>query len=172
MVPTNQHEIIKNEDGTETEYFYFDAAPSKVEKLLCDLYENHWQEINTTYCIQGAVFELFPLQPKKLSMLDGYFTVDTGLWHIHLCIGDNRSSRSEEVAQHRKVSKAAFLHTKNGTCTPENWAVRLWNGAGEQMITIFLPNPHLDDNMKRQKEPRWGKLELWNRLIKEYTSIG
>src|SRR2546430_7743417 len=51
---------------------------------------------------------------------------------------------------------------------------RLWNGRGEQMITILFPSPHFDEKWERLAEPRWEKTELWRALRRrrseEHTS--
>ncbi|HKX32562.1 MAG TPA: hypothetical protein VJ302_33055 [Blastocatellia bacterium] len=36
----------------------------------------------------------------------------------------------------------------------------MWNGFGERMTTIFLPNPRLSDEMKVLKEPQWERPRL------------
>ncbi len=40
----------------------------------------------------------------------------------------------------------------------------MWNGFGEQMTTVFLPNPRLSDELKVLKEPQWERLRLWFEL--------
>jgi hypothetical protein len=52
---------------------------------------------------------------------------------------------------------------------PGSWGLRLWNGLGEQMITVFFPNPWLDDEQRRTREPRWEKLALWESLRRRYA---
>ncbi len=43
----------------------------------------------------------------------------------------------------------------------------MWNGAQEQMLTIFFPNPYLSERMKPQK-PDWSRLALWNAMRCRY----
>jgi hypothetical protein len=41
----------------------------------------------------------------------------------------------------------------------------MWNGRDEQMITVFLPNPWLDEARTRfVTVPDWSRLEPWMRL--------
>jgi hypothetical protein len=47
--------------------------------------------------------------------------------------------------------------------------VRLWNGRGEQMITVYFPNPWLDDDGERVREPRWERTALWDALKRRYA---
>ena len=49
----------------------------------------------------------------------------------------------------RRVARAAFFRTDGGTCVPTSWGLRLWNGRGEQMITIFFPSPFYDHDDRR-----------------------
>jgi hypothetical protein len=37
------------------------------------------------------------------------------------------------------------------------------------MITVFFPNPWLDDAQQRTREPRWEKTALWERLRARYA---
>ena len=39
----------------------------------------------------------------------------------------------------------------------------MWNGLGEQMITIYFPNPYFD-KQGMLKEPQWDRLQLWERM--------
>jgi len=104
-----------------------------------------------------------------VTTLDGYLTVDTGAWHFHLCVNDHRGTRSAELARIRRVARAAFFKTEGGSCAPATWGLRLWNGRGEQMITILFPNPHFDEKWQRLREPRWEKTELWRELRQRYA---
>jgi hypothetical protein len=94
-----------------------------------------------------------------------YLTVDLGHWHFHLCIGAHQGAGYEELARKCRVSRIAFVETQGGRCGEgRTWALRLWNGFGEQMTTIFLPSPFLSDDLKVLKEPRWERLRLWYEL--------
>jgi hypothetical protein len=48
--------------------------------------------------------------------------------------------------------------------------MRLWNGYGEQMTTIFLPNPNLTDDMQYIKTPDWSRLSLYYRLREQFLN--
>ena len=49
--------------------------------------------------------------------------------------------------------------------TPVSWGIRLFNGKGEQQITILLPNPFLHpETDKILKVPDWSRLALWDHL--------
>jgi hypothetical protein len=143
--------------------------------LLRDLFVDHWREIRFGPCIEGAVFELeLASQPDAFSLLDGYLTVTLppGPAHFHLCIGATRglgkSRTPPSLARQRECARAAFVRTLSATdCTPGSWAVRLWNGAGEQMVTVFLPSPFLDDRLRRIPAD-FGRLALWNELRARY----
>lgn len=169
--------IVENLDGTKIEYEYMDASAEMMEKLFRDLFENQWRQLRFGPCLQGAVFELVLTEKPRVSMLDGYLTVNAGPWHFHLCVGkyeakvthmEVKKDHLEEDAFQKRVNKAAFVRNLDGSLNPRSWGLRFWNGIGEQMITVFLPNPYLNDAMQRQKEPDWSKLELWDKLRKEY----
>lgn len=56
--------------------------------LLKEVFQQYWQDIHFGTLVPGAVWEVrAPNAPVKVSLLDGYATVDFGAWHFHLCIG-------------------------------------------------------------------------------------
>jgi hypothetical protein len=166
-----QSHIVHNLDGSTTEYTDIPLEPGRLERLFRELFERHWQKIVFGPCIQGAVFEIRLTEPpQKVAMLDGYLTVDTGAWHLHLCIGQHIDAPSPEIIRQRQTSRAAFFHDQRPHgCVRGTWGLRLWNGLGEQMITVFFPNPYLTDEQRFQKEPDWNRLTLWEQLRQRYT---
>lgn len=137
--------------------------------LLEDLFVHHWREIVFGSLIQGAVFELrAAAPPTRVSLLDGYLTVAFGESHLHVCIGEHRGSRrhpvSPELARHRRTARAELYRSLDPEGAPVSWGLRLFNGAGEQQLTVFLPNPFLDDTGRIRSEPDWSRLALWDDL--------
>src|SRR6266508_6526838 len=52
------------------------------------------------------------------------------------------------------------------------WRLRMWNGRGEQMLTVFLPNPWIDPARQRYvDEPDWSRLTLWMRLRERFAGV-
>jgi hypothetical protein len=46
----------------------------------------------------------------------------------------------------------------------------MFNGAGEQQLTILLPNPFLSaEGDKLVREPDWSRLALWDELRARWT---
>jgi hypothetical protein len=161
--------IEREADGSTTEYFEVLVAGDHAEQLMREVFGEHWAHVAAGPIIEGSAWEIrFPAAPK-LSMLDGYLTVDVGAWHFHLCVNDHRGAPSPELARVRRVARAAFFRSAGGSCVPESWGLRLWNGRGEQMITVFFPNPHLDDELRRLREPRWEKTALWEDLRRRFA---
>jgi hypothetical protein len=158
------------ETVSETIFHEIPVAGDRVERLLSEIFTNHWQEIFAGPVIEGAAYEIRFMVKPSLSMLDGYLTVDLGSWHFHLCVNDHRAAPSPEQARLRRVARAAFFHTDGGSCVPGSWGLRLWNGHGEQMITVYFPNPWLDADGGRLREPHWDKLALWNDLRARYAA--
>jgi hypothetical protein len=168
--PTNR-EVITQLDGNVTEYSYFEPTASTMDKLVRLLFEDHWRDITVGPCIEGAVFEVRFSEQPKLSMLDGYLTVNLGPWHFHLCIAEHKGNRSAELRKARQVARVALFETRGSGCGGgRSWGVRMWNGFGEQMTTVFLPNPRLSDEMKLLKEPNWDRLKLWYELRLQFLN--
>jgi len=165
----NDREVVTHLDGSSTEYSYFEPSAGAMDELVRLLFEDHWREITVGPCIEGAVFELRFNEPPKLSMLDGYLTVDLGPWHFHLCIAEHKGNRSPELRKMRQVARVALFETRGAVCSGgRSWGVRMWNGFGEQMTTVFLPNPRLSDELKLLKEPNWDRLKLWYELRQQF----
>jgi hypothetical protein len=48
----------------------------------------------------------------------------------------------------------------------------MWNGRGEQMLTVFFPNPWLDaERMRFTATPDWARLDLWMRMRERYAGV-
>jgi hypothetical protein len=144
--------------------------------LCYDIFVARWREVRFGPCIEGAVFELeLTVRPDVFSMLDGYLTVifPPGPAHFHLCIGPTRGlatrATPEALAVQRRCHRAAFMRSLSaGACTPGSWGLRFWNGLGEQMLSVFLPSPLLDDQLKPQRDSDCSRLALWNELRARY----
>lgn len=164
-VPTVEREA----DGSLTAYSDVAVHGDRIERLLTEIFTEHWAVVFAGPVIEGAAYEIRFTAPPKLSMLDGYLTVDVGSWHFHLCVNDHEGAPTPEHARRRRVARAAFFHTDGGSCVPGAWGLRLWNGHGQQMITVYFPNPWLDDDGERVREPRWGRTALWEELRARYA---
>jgi hypothetical protein len=162
--------VVREDDGTTTEYDEVPVAGDTVQRLLTEIFTEHWAQVFAGPIIEGAAYEIRFIAPPRVSMLDGYLTVDLGPWHFHLCVNDHRGAGTPELARLRRVARAAFFRTAGGTCVPGAWGLKLWNGRGEQMITVFFPNPWLDDDLGRLREPRWEKTALWDGLRQRYAA--
>jgi len=166
--------VEPNPDGYLIEYTDFEPAAPLLERLLRELFEQHWRALVFGYCIQGAVFELQATQSPRISLLDGYLTVDLGAGHMHLCIGEHHGPAARptppDIAVWRRVRRSALFRSLNREQAPVSWGLRLWNGRAEQMLTVFFPNPYYDDDMRRQP-PDWRKLGLWNDLRTRYFGL-
>jgi len=162
--------IEKDIDGTTTEYDEVPIDGDRVERLLRELLTQHWAHISFGPIIQGAAWEIRFTAAPTLSMLDGYLTADTGAWHVHLCVGDTSGDGGQRLAQARRVARAAFFRTVGGTCSPATYGLRLWNGLGEQMVTVLFPSPYFDDQSNRLREPDWTRTTLWEELRRRYRA--
>ena len=169
----------QNLDGTTTEYFEVEPSEATLLAILRGLFEKNWRELIFGPCIQGAVFEGRFVTPPRLTTLDGYVTVSAagdGPWHFHLCIGPHRGTRNRptppELAAWRRCARAAFFRDRDRNGRQSVWGFRMWNGRGEQMITIFFPNPWLDPvRMRPVRAPEWSRLDLWMRMRRRWAGV-
>jgi hypothetical protein len=170
---------IDNLDGTRTELFEVDPTEATLLALLKEIFEQHWDRVIFGPCIEGAVFEVRFTARPRVSVLDGYVTVELGgdeSWHFHLCIGRHRGTPAlptpPELARWRRCGRAAFFCNRDRAGRPSAWGYRMWNGHGEQMLTIFFPNPWLDPDRRHDVDtPDWSRLDLWMRLREHYAGI-
>ncbi len=168
--------LIRDELGTgRVELFPLPTTEDFLFGLLDDIFRNHWEKIVFGTLIQGAVFEIRVADaPRRISLHDGYLTVDFGFWHFHLCIGFHKGPvkfpTPADLAEHCRTGRAELYRLLNDDGSARSWGMRLFNGAGEQQITIFLPNPfHADDRMLKQ--PDWSRLTLWDDLRARYLGL-
>lgn len=145
------------------------VAGDRFERLLTEILEAHWRDVTIGPLIEGAAWEIRFVNAPKLSMLDGYLTVDTGPWHFHLCVNDHAGAPTPERAERRRVARAEFYREDGGGCLPMTWGLRLWNGWGEQMATVLFPNPFFDHDAGMLPEPRWERVEVWDDFRRRYA---
>jgi hypothetical protein len=164
------HKRVIDCDGTPLDVFSLPTDVASLEELLRDLFENHWREIVFGLLIEGAAWEMrADAAPTRIGLSDGYLTIAFGVQHFHICIGETKGSRihptSPELARRRRTARAELYRRMRRSCTPMSWGLRLYNGANEQQITVFLPNPFLDPETDRfLPEPDWSRLALWDAL--------
>src|ERR1700746_3728607 len=135
-------------DGAAVEIFPLPTDEVSLEELLRDLFEKHWDKVTFGPLIQGAAWEIRAARaPTHIGMLDGYLTVAFGPSHFHLCIGPHKGPNSnptpEVLARHRRTGRAELYRRLDKSGAPVSWGLRLFNGEGEQQITVLLPNPFL-----------------------------
>ncbi|MDY0072903.1 MAG: hypothetical protein RBR77_09675 [Thauera sp.] len=139
--------------------------------LIEEIFQGYWQEILFGTCVPGAVWEVrAPNAPTRISLLDGYLTVDFGPWHFHLCIGEF-SGATPELAALRRTGRAELYRILNEQGKPKSWGVRLFTVAGDQQMTVFLPNPFLDAEGHLAAEPDWSKLAAWDALRASFLDL-
>ena len=157
-------------DGSAIDVFPLPVEEATLEDLLRDLFENHWREITFGPIIEGAAYEFRAASPPThVGTFDGYLTIAFGVPHFHICIGAHKGAPSNPaspaLARHRRTSRAELYRRLDRSGAPVSWGLRLFNGEGEQQITVLLPNPFLDQDSNRcLQTPEWARLGLWDSL--------
>ena len=142
-------------------------------RLLEKVFEN-WQVVQFGPIVQGAAYEIKAPFAPRITVFDGYATLDFDQWHMHICIGSTIGDPSyptdPEVAAIRPCQRAELyrLLKEDG---PVSWGLRLFNGADEQLLTVLLPNPFLDED-EMPCEPNWERLAVWDQLRAEFLNLG
>ena len=177
MTAAVQPKRIVDPDGAEVDVFALPTDESNLLALLRDIFERHWLDVTFGPIVQGAAWEMrATAPPAHIGLLDGYLTVVFGHSHFHLCIGETKGSRRnptpEVLAHHRRTARAELYRQIGAGGAPVSWGLRLFNGAGEQQITILLPNPFLSaDGDKILEEPDWSRLALWDGLRSRWLGL-
>lgn len=168
---------IIEEPGMGTcEIFPLKTSETILFELCKDVFERGWKSIYFGVDLPGAVYEIrAPNAPKRISLVDGYLTIDFGSWHFHLCIGEFKGSVTNpldpDLARARRTARAEFYRRLAPDGNPSSWGIRLFNGGRHQQLNVFLPNPFLSDDGKIASEPDWTRLSLWDRLRKDYLGL-
>ena len=134
------------------------------EQSLLDLirlcFEEYWDDIWFGVLVEGAAWEVAaPNPPKRISMYDGYATVDFGRWHFHLCIGEHRDS-GPELGRIRRCARAELYRRIGSDGSPDVVGGRLFNGRDDQLMTLMLPSPFLTNDAADARRARSGR--SWN----------
>jgi hypothetical protein len=171
-VTTASPAIVTTADGDGREQVW--PLPTDEQSLLelvhlC--FDEYWDEIWFGVLIQGAAWEVAaPNPPKRISMYDGYATVDFGRWHFHLCIGEHTAS-GPELGRIRRCARAEIYRGIGDDGCPTSWGVRLFNGRDDQMMTVMLPNPFLTSDQQIRGRPAWEQLALWDRIRRTFLEL-
>ncbi|MBH8577570.1 (2Fe-2S) ferredoxin domain-containing protein [Nostocaceae cyanobacterium CENA369] len=175
VTPLNKIVTEPLSTGGKIEYEYFDSSTDVLSSLLYTLFQQNWQQVGVGHIVQGGVLELeFNAPPKICILYDGYLTVVTEGWHLHLCIeanlGGPHCQTPLELRQQRQVSRAAFYRRFNAESIPRSWGIDFWNGADENLMTIFLPNPYVEgENLLPEGKPNLSKLAFYEELRDIYV---
>lgn len=173
MTTHNPPYWVDNERGGGVRHvFDLPTDEATLQALLTDVFEKYWGQIHFGVLVEGAAWEVAaPNAPTRISMYDGYLTVDFGRWHFHLCIGEHTAS-GPELARIRRTSKAELYRSLGKAGTPVSWGLRLYNGEGTQQLTVMLPNPFLSDTQDILTRPDFDRLAAWDQLRADYLGLG
>ena len=171
MTSTFSPEILETEDGGREQRWALPVDEDSLLRLIRMLFDEYWNEMWFGLLIEGSALEVAaPNAPKKISMYDGYATVDFGRWHFHLCIGEHTAS-GPELGRIRRCSRAELYRRIGADDTVSSWGLRLFNGRDEQMMTVMLPTPFLTNTQRLTDEPVWEHLEAWDRIRAELLGL-
>jgi nitrile hydratase accessory protein len=158
----------------DVEIFPIAVTEARMLGTLDRLFTHWWPNMRFGPIIQGAVYELRAPHRPELSMLDGYLTIGFDGWHVHLCIGEHIGTPGHPVAPDvARVRRCTYAELARSWVdgTPVSWMFRMYNGAGEQQLTVLLPNPFLDDDQRALPEPDWTRLDCWDELRRSLLEL-
>ena len=168
---TTASPAIVDTDGSREQVWPLPTDEQSLLDLIHLCFEEYWDDIWFGVLVQGAAWEVAaPNPPKRISMYDGYATIDFGRWHFHLCIGEHKAS-GPELGRIRRCARAELYRGISGDGRPTSWGVRLFNGRNEQMMTVMLPNPFLTNDQQIRDQPAWEQLALWDQLRQTYLEL-
>jgi hypothetical protein len=162
---------VSQADGRTEEVWPLPLDRDWLFALFSELFEEHWDRITWGPLIPGAAYELkCPGRPERVTLSElGYLTVHWGAkGHFHLCLGAG-PKMAPDLAKHRSPARVELVRRLDGEEMPISWSIRMFNGAGEPQITIFLPNPFLLPEDRIADQPDWSRLDLWENLFPRLT---
>jgi hypothetical protein len=163
--------VLTTEDNGREQLWPLPTDEQSLLDLIRLCFEEYWDDIWFGVLVEGAAWEVAaPNPPKRISMYDGYATVDFGRWHFHLCIGEHTES-GPELGRIRRCARAEMYRRIGSNGAPTSWGVRLFNGRNDQLMTLMLPGPFLTNTQQIRDEPDWDQLELWDRLRATYLGL-
>lgn len=172
MTVTTDPPIVDTEDGGREQRWPLPTDEASLLQLLRWCFEEYWDDIWFGIIMEGAAWEVAaPNAAERISMYDGYATIDFGRWHFHLCIGDHSAS-GPELGRIRRCARAELYRRVNTDGHPSSWGVRLYNGREEQMMTVLLPNPFLTNRQQIRDEPAWEQLALLGPATRHLSGFG
>ena len=170
-VSSEPSETQYRENGTlMREIWALPLEEAFLEAFLRDLFEQHWPGIRLGPMIEGAAWEWkCPGPPSRIGLYDGYLTAMFGNGgHFHLCIGENRGSPANPtdpaLRAHRRPSRAEIFRGFDRDGKPLTWGFELWNGKGENGLTVFFPSPFLNDDDTLADPPEFSRLATWRAI--------
>jgi hypothetical protein len=176
VTPLREVELEDTYNGNSIEYEDFSTDLDVLGPLLHSLFQEHWQEVGLGHMVDGSVLELeFTAAPKICRIYDGYLTVVTESWHMHLCVSENQGGATGRTPEHlrqvRRVSRAALYRRLNADGEARSWGIQFWNGAGVKMMSLFLPNAFLGEgeDLLPEHKPDLAKLGLYEQLRQIYV---
>lgn len=172
MTPTApEPTVVRNESGRTEHVWPLPTDEATLLDLVTTVFTHHWESIHFGVLIEGAAWEVAASgPPKRISTYDGYVTVDFGRWHFHLCIGEHTAS-GPELGAIRRCSRAELYRGLGADGSPTTWGLRLFNGRGEQQMTVMLPNPFLTDHQQVLDAPDFTRLTAWNALRERFLGL-
>lgn len=176
VIPLNHRTVDPLVAGGQIEYEDFPCTIDVIGPLLYTLFQERWQQTQIGHVVEGSVLELeFTQAPKICVLYDGYLTVVTAGWHLHLCLEEHQGGPLGKtppgLRQQRRVERASFYRRLNDRGQARSWGIQFWNGAGERMMNLFLPNPFVDaeENLLPEGKPQLNKLSLYEELRDIYV---
>ena len=176
VTPLNHRSIEPLYASQTIEYEDFPCTINVTGPLLYTLFQERWQETQIGHVVEGSVLELeFTQPPKILAFYDGYLTVVTEAWHLHLCVEEHLGGPLQrtptELRQQRLIQRASLYRRLNDRGEARSWGIQFWNGAGEKTMNLFLPNPFLgeDEDLLPEGKPQLDKLSLYEELRQIYV---
>ncbi|RQO54432.1 hypothetical protein DBR47_22560 [Paucibacter sp. KBW04] len=167
----SERQIIEQRGLGRLELWPLPTDENTLWMLLMDVFEGYWQDIRFGTMVPGGVWEIrAPNAPTRVSLMDGYVTVDFGAWHFHICVG-HFSGCEPTLAAERRTGRAELYRLLDREDAPKSWGLRLYNQLGDQQLTVFLPNPFLDPGGWRALAPDWERLRAWDTLRQSYLGL-
>ena len=143
---------------------------STLERILRYLFGKWWKSIRFGPLVAGAVFECRCDAEPKIRGVDGFLTIEVGSWCFSVCVGPSRRPAHPADEQARCPDRAELYRLLDDG-RPVSWGFRIYNGEGQQTLSVRLPNPYHDDHLQPLQAPDWSQLKCWDHLRRQHLKL-
>jgi len=150
--------IEREADGSTTESFEVSVAGDHVERLMREVFTDHWAHVSV-----GPIIESSACSTATSRSTPAPGTSTSASTTTAAPPTPSSPASAASPAPPSSAPRAARVPRDRGACASGTVAASKWSRSS-------CPTPtHFDDAFQRLREPRWEKTALWEDLRRRYA---